>query len=219
MHQRDPEPLPAAFCWSRFGPEAGEPLDQILLRKNAEREACGGTFYWGIGSAVGPALAALIAHTEEPEVLFSPIKSRPRPVDLCSPHIVRWSAGKGLFGDTVNLPAAVYVTSRWDPARPKTPRYALVCASDRPLLLEDRGELHFEALRNLVSSSPVGPSQVTAVVRGGVVSRGATSGRTYPVSLRARLVWPYLIRLQAPTPVSGRSKADPTRLQPFQLAV
>ena len=204
--------LPSVFCWTRFGPEAGESFDEILARKNAEREACGGIFYWGIGSAVGPAVAALLAEVEQPEVLFSPIKSSPRAVDVSPAQVVRWLTGKGLFGEVVRLPDAACVTSRWDPCRPGAPRYALVCATDQPLRWEDHGELSFPSLRNLCSGSPVGASQVTAVVRrdgDGGDNAARPLGRRYAIALRVSLVWPYVVRLSSPTPVArpGRREA------------
>jgi hypothetical protein len=45
MHDTDVNVLPMAFCWTRFGPEAGESFSDILARKNAEREAGDGVFY------------------------------------------------------------------------------------------------------------------------------------------------------------------------------
>ena len=197
MHNKGTQSLPHAFCWSRFGTEAGESVDQILARKNLEQEQCGGLFYWGIGSSVGPALLALLAAVERPEVLFSPIKSAPRAIDVSPVHVVRWRSGTGLFGESLTLPAAAKVTSRWDPARPTAPRYALVCASGGRLALEDHGEVTFSQLRNLRSGSPVGASQVTAVVRREAENGRPAAGPTYPVALRARLVSPYLVRLGA----------------------
>lgn len=198
MHERETTVLPAAFCWTRFGPEAGESFEEILARKNAERESCGGVFYWGIGSGVRSGLRALLAETEVPQVLFSPIRSAPRPIDVDPGHVVRWWGGTDLFGGAVTLPGAACVTSRWDPARPTTARFALVCASDEPLCLGDRGELVFAALRNICSGAQVGASQVTAVVRR-EVSELADGRRPYAVALRARLVWPYLVQLTEPT--------------------
>src|SRR5258708_5572604 len=104
MHILDPTTLPVAFCWTRFGPEAGEPFMDILARKDAERQAGDGVFFWGIGSAVGRALEALITLVDEPEVLFSPIAGAPRHVDVSPGHVVRWSAGEGLFGESMLLP-------------------------------------------------------------------------------------------------------------------
>lgn len=199
MHDNVLDTLPEAFCWTRFGPEAGESFSDILARKEVEREAGDGIFYWGIGSAVGRALEALIASVEEPEVLFSPITSAPRPADVRPDHVVRWSCGKGLFGESTVLPEHARVTSRFDPGRPDTARFALVCASDEPLCLEEHGELRFGSLRNFCSGAAVGASQVTAVVRRGIA--GPRCGRAYPVALRASLVDPYLLRLAAPTAV------------------
>jgi hypothetical protein len=213
--------LPRAFCWTRFGPEAGESFDEILARKNEEREACDGTFYWGIGSAVGPALRALIATLKAPEVLFSPIRSAPRAVDVNPSQVVRWSAGTGLLGESVVLPQAACVTSRWDPRRPGAARYALVCASDAALAIEDHGALDFATLRNLSSGAPVGASQVTAVVQRGDEAPSRAGGRVYPVAMRARLVSPYLVRLTSPAflgcPEQGKDPA--VRIVPLQLAL
>lgn len=210
MHIASLDALPQAFCWTRFGPEAGESFSDILARKETERRAGKGIFYWGIGSAVGRALKALIAHVDEPEVLFSPIKSKPRTADASPANVVRWSAGRGLFGEPTLLPEHVRVTSRWDPERPDAARYALVCASAEPLHLEDHGELCFGSLRNFCSGAAVGVSQVTAVVRNETAPR--SSGRTYDVALRASLVRPYLLRLASPTAVGERTLATESAL-------
>lgn len=188
--------LPTAFCWTRFGPEAGESFSDILDRKNAEREAGNGLFYWGIGSAVGRALEALVRLVDQPEVLFSPIASAPRRIDVSPGHVVRWAAGERLSGDRMLLPDHASVTSRWDPKRPGAARYALVCHTDEPLGLEDHGELRFDSLRNLRSGAPIGASQVTAVVCRDTAR--TDRGRAYPVALRASLVDPYVLRLSSP---------------------
>lgn len=197
--------IPEAFVWSRMGVEAGEELERIVRRKERERNAAGGTFLWGIGSSVGKAVTSLLGMTSTPEVIFSPILGAPRAVDSAPEATARWLAGVGLDGRQVRLPDAAVVTSRWDPARPQTPRYALVCSSDAPLALEDLGELSFEALTNLASGAPVGASQVTAVVRRAPAT-SATRSRRYQVALRARLVTPYVLRLVDPV-VGGRRLA------------
>jgi hypothetical protein len=207
MHCPALDALPEAFCWTRFGPEAGESFSDILARKDAEREAGDGIFYWGIGSAVGRALEALIAHVDEPEVLFSPITTAPRTADVSPEHVVRWSAGEGLFGEATVLPEHARVTSRWDPERPDAARYALVCASDEPLRLEAHGQLCFGSLRNFCSGAAVGASQVTAVVRRDIAH--PSCGRTYPVAFRTSLVRPYLLRLASPTLIGGPDSESP----------
>jgi hypothetical protein len=214
MHNTNASTLPTAFCWTRFGPEAGESFSDILARKDAERQAGDGVFYWGIGSAVGRALEALIACVDEPEVLFSPIASAPRHVDVSPEHVVRWSAGEGLSGESMLLPEHACVTSRWDPERPDAARYALVCASDEPLRLDDLGDLCFGSLRNFRSGAPIGASQATAVV-----SRDPARpdcGRAYRVTFRASLVRPYLLRLSSPELID---RSDGATQQALSLAL
>src|SRR5689334_16901759 len=42
VSMQESTPLPLLFCWTRFGTEAGEPIEAILERKEREREATGG---------------------------------------------------------------------------------------------------------------------------------------------------------------------------------
>jgi hypothetical protein len=195
--------LPLSFVWSRFGTEAGQTIQSILQRKERERVANGGVFFWGIGNAVGPSVAALVAETDEPFVLFSPIKSPARLEDAQPERVVTWTAAVGLNGAPYTLPLRSLITSRFSVGREY--HYALVCNSDRPLT-DGRNEglsasegIHPEELCNFLTGRPVGASQVTAVVqrRSKAASRAA-----YPVSFRARLVHPYFIRLSAPRPIS-----------------
>lgn len=189
MQQTD---LPISFCWTRFGTEAGEPIGSILGRKEIERLANGGTFYWGVGNSVAPGVTALLERVAAPEVLFSPIKGRPRVVDVAPPSVVRWREATTLTGDRITLPETIRVTSR-----PSRLHYALVCSVTDPLDIAHLGRLRFSELRNLVSGNPLGASQVTAVV-----SRDADAvpdgDDGYVVALRARLVEPYFVRLAAP---------------------
>jgi len=194
-------PLPRHFCWSRFGTEAGETVEQILDRKEAERTRNNGAFYWGIGSSVGPGLVELLRRCSEPEVLFSPIKSRPRSEDVAPALVVRWRSGTALDGAELELPPSVCVTSRAGRLGVHGHHYALVCASAEPLSLSDQGRVHFGELRNLRSGSRLGSSQVTAVVSR-VAQDQPGPQAAYVVALRAGLVAPYFIRLQDPEPVA-----------------
>ncbi len=143
--------LPDAFCWTRFGAEAGELFDAILARKERERVANDGVFYWGIGNSVAPAIAELLRRAHLPEVLFSPIRGRPRAADIAPPSVVAWTAAETLDGARFPLPSTVRVTSREARAH-----YALVCELDTPLTLADHGTVHFGAMRNLVSGRALG---------------------------------------------------------------
>lgn len=189
--------LPAYFCWTRFGTEAGQAIGQIFERKEQERVANGGIFFWGIGNAVGPSIRELLRRTENPEVLFSPIKSAPRTADAEPPAVAAWTTAETLGGEPFRLPCQSLVTSRYDPSSPKQASYALVCFSPRPLYeTQCEEQILLEKLRNLISGRPVGSSQVTAVVQ--AAAGGAGERHKYEISIRAKLVYPYFLRLKDP---------------------
>ena len=190
MNESATDRIPRRFCWTRFGTEAGEPIEAILARKERERRATGGVFLWGIGNAIGPGIEALVAQEARPEVLFSPMRSRPRALDVAPDAVVRWRAAETLAGERVELPTAVCVTSRAG----RSAHYALVCASALPLTPNELGRVRFGGLRNLRSGNPLGASQVTAVVKCVDDARGAE----YVVTLRASLAAPYFVRLRDP---------------------
>lgn len=186
--------IPDAFCWTRFGTEAGETIEKILQRKERERQANNGVFFWGVGNSVAPGLEALLECCDRPEILFSPIKGRPRAVDRAPAARYFWRAGHALDGGHFELPPSAQVTSGGPAGGPSRAHYALVCSSPRPLSLDSGAvDLDFLALRNLVSGSPLGVSQVTAVVR--TISEQPASDMRYEVAMRAELVPPYFVRL------------------------
>ncbi len=142
----------------------------------------------------------------EPEVLFSPIKNPPRPVDVRPSAVVAWTIGETLDGETYRLSRHSLVTSRYDPSSPRNCHYALVCSSSQPLSAGGIGPtLAFESLCNLLSGRRIGASQVTAVVE----RRPSVGGRQYVVAFRARLIWPYFIRLSTPVPCPILPQAVP----------
>lgn len=190
--------------WTRFGTEAGQSISDILRRKEKERAANGGVFYWGIGNAVGPSILELLRRADEPEVLFSPIKSAPRKEDVLPEAVVAWTAAEGLDGEPHRLPVWSLITSRFNIGRPR--HHALVCKSefsfaDETLVATENVErIAISELTNLVTGRPLGASQVTAVVQRGV--RAGLSLAEYDVSFRARLVPPYFVQLSEPRPIT-----------------
>jgi hypothetical protein len=156
--------IPDQFCWTRFGTEAGEPIDHIFARKDIERQANGGLFLWGIGNAVGKSIRELLHWNVNPEVLFSPIKSSPRLADSAPPATALWGWGLTLEGERFRLPEHSLVTSRYDPERPRREHFALVCKCEAIVKSSHEDELTTSELRNLIPGRPVGASQVTAVV-------------------------------------------------------
>jgi hypothetical protein len=193
--------LPDTFCWSRIGTESGEELGDIISRKEQERAGNNGIFLWGIGSAIGPSVLELARVDPQPQVLFSPIRSVPKSIDVHPARIAVWLSAQALTGDHYDIPARSVVTSRFPGGERQACHYALVCQSTRPLQFDEQGDLiEFHRLRNLRSNRPVGASQVTAIVRL-LDSGGFTEGVKYRAVVRATLVFPYLVRLQNPIEV------------------
>src|SRR5262249_38682912 len=146
-------PLPECFCWTRFGTEAGQSPEQILERKEQERKANDGVFFWGIGNAIGPSMLELLRCTDSPEVIFSPIHSMPRREDAMPESVVAWSEAQTLSGDEYQLPQHSLITSRFAPLRPRAKHYALVCYSEAPVAIRACHErLQFSGLRNLLTN-------------------------------------------------------------------
>jgi len=190
--------VPSAFCWTRVGTEAGQPLHGILRRKELERVSNGGLFFWGIGNAIGPSMGKLVQQHTEPEVLFSPIKSSGRIGDADPPDLALWRTAEGLDGRRFELPPQTLITSRMDPTNPRKTHYALVCYAERPLIAQQTEEsVNIGDLENLITGRAVGASQVTAVVK--VKTRIQSHGNCYRVLLRATLRWPYFLVLRNPT--------------------
>ncbi len=193
--------LPDCFCWTRFGTEAAQTIEQIFARKEQERVANDGEFLWGIGNAIGPSVRALLKEIPAPEVLFSPIRSAPKGIDVAPMAVAAWTDGETLDGGVFRFPKCSLVTSRYNPINPKGTHYALVCHSDEPLSSSGlSAELNIASLRNLMTGRPVGASQVTAVVQRGDTS--TTDSGSYRVAMRAKLVNPYFVRLRGPVPLA-----------------
>lgn len=198
-------PLPTMFCWTKYGTEAGEGVDSILQRKEEERQLNEGVFLWGIGNAIGPSIEQLLRSTREPQVVFTPMLSRPATKDVVPSSVGVWHRGVGSDGRTIDLPKHSRVTSRLTGSG--RPHYALVCSRATPLgeaMLPGSVQAGFEAAHvvNLRSGSRVGSSQVTSVVRR-VACAWGQGRRNYRVTFTADLVAPYFIRLTEHSVVSG----------------
>lgn len=192
--------LPEYFCWTRFGTEAGQTVAEIIDRKEQERIANDGVFLWGIGNPVGPSIRELVRLVCDPDVLFSPTRSRARPEDEFPASVVAWSSAETLTGRSYSVPPCSLVTSGYNPGISRDAHYALVCYSSRPLKFrKTKDRLVVTNIRNILSGRPVGASQVTSVVK--LVPSAPKGMALYEVPLRAKLAEPYVIRLQKPLPL------------------
>lgn len=190
------DPIPDIFCWTKMGTEAGQSLAAILHRKELERSAGGGTFAWGIGNSLGgaAALARQMSSSGDVDVLFTPMKSSPKAIDVAPSQLLLWMFYQKSTGGLAALPEHMLVTSRG--GADKRTHYALICSAEDPL--EDRNHGAFESsdVRNLASMNPVGASQVTSVVRYDGAATSAEKG--YRVAFRAKLHAEGFVKLMEP---------------------
>lgn len=182
--------IPDAFVWTKYGTESGESPLEVLARKEQERLKAGGVFLWGIGTSVAPALRALLDTVRGPEVLFSPMRSKPKQVDVVPESVLVWRGALDMNSVPWNMPVGSVVTSRMG-----LRHWALVCHSESPL--DNSGacaDIPVEQLRNYATGTALGHSQVTSVVRF-KKTLPREGSMVYSVGLRAKLVAPYLVRL------------------------
>lgn len=191
------------ICWSRMQAEAGQELGAIVRRKELERRAGDGVFFWGVGNAPS-VLASALARLRQPvPAVFSVMKSRPKAVDTRPARMVAWRRYVDAAGSVRPLPSHALVTSRGDSASgPKIKHFALMCWSDRVLELRHGQPFDPSAYRNAGGTgAPVGASQVTALLKRTSLGLGETS---YEANLAAWLVGGYWVRLIDPIECSPR---------------
>jgi len=192
------------LCWTRMQVEAGQALETIVGRKEVERQAGNGLFFWGVGNAPSTAINALARLGIAIPLIFSVMKSKPKAMDVAPSRIVAWTAFIDRYGKKRLLPNHAVVTSRGDsPSRVKTHHYALMCHSDQPLRISRGTPFHVDAYRNAsASGGKVGASQVTALLK----PTGECVGDAgYEINLSASLTDSYWVKLVDPVEVS-RSK-------------
>jgi len=211
--------FPVVFCWTKFGTEAGEQVGSIFQRKEVERRRNNGVFLWGIGNSIRPSLIDLLRATSAPEVLFSPMKSPAAKRDVAPTDLVVWCDAVGYDGLSFDIPEYSLVTSRRDGPARSSGHFALVCKREVPLLdsPSDALKVSLEEIRNLRTGSVLGASQVTSVVRR--VHGAARAGAEYPVTTRARLIYPYLVRLTRGVVVPASLRLDRVAAEAIEPAM
>lgn len=193
--------IPSTFCWTKMGVESGEALDLIIRRKEWERQLGDGLFFWGIGQSLGDnARDAAGSMDGEIQVLFSPMPSKAKAIDVTPGDVLVWNSWVDERGNTQPLPKHVLITSRADlpSGRRKSSHYALVCRSVDSLGGGTEMQVTAAFLRNFSSDKPLGASQVTAVVRNAEYAVSGNVAKKYPVSFTANMAAPYSVQLSDP---------------------
>jgi hypothetical protein len=173
-------------------------LEAILARKDTERQLGAGTFFWGIGTALGDRVWSFIDSVPKPKVIFSRMSAPPKRDDIAPKRVVVWSAFFDRIGQKHAMPPHVLVTSR-APAdgNPKRAHFALICRKKRGLLdSQNWPALSRSQLTNFSADTGVACSQVTAIVE--LRKPRVNSDRRYEVLFVADLVPPYYVKLADP---------------------
>jgi hypothetical protein len=186
-------------CWTRMQAEAGEGLARIVRRKDLERSAGNGLFFWGVGNAPSRAIPALARAADTIDVLFSVMKSKPKAHDVAPSRVLAWRSYVDVDGVVQPLPRHVLVTSR---AGSRDHHYALMCRSESALDVSDEGPFDPSAYRNFGAGGAVGNSQVTALLER--CAPDSFSG--YRVAMRARLTGGLWVKLIDPVDVTGTGR-------------
>ena len=88
-----------------MGVESGESLDLIIRRKDWERQLGSGLFFWGIGQSMGEnARDAAMSMDEQMKVLFSPMSSKAKRIDVTPGDVFVWNSWIDNKGNSLPLP-------------------------------------------------------------------------------------------------------------------
>ena len=177
------------FIITRMGVEAGESLERIVARKDAERAAGNGEFWWGIGTSLGRAgLQSGKTHRGGLPVLFAKMRSKPKRIDIAPDDVFVWTHWETLEGRG-EIPQHVVITSRGVAA--KSRHYALPCSSDTSITLDGQHRFDPELCRT-ANGRVMGGSQNTALLNGSPY--GHATGK-YAIAFEATLSAPYCPKL------------------------
>jgi hypothetical protein len=190
--------LTEIICWTRMQAEAGQDLHRIIARKEKERVAGGGLFFWGVGNAPSRFTAEIARSEASVDVVFSTMKTRPKTQDAFAKQLIAWGSYIDHSGVERLIPPHVLVTSRASgPSGVKKVHYALMCHSVERLSLTEDEPFDHNSFVNLGGTGlPIGNSQVTVLAKRAALDR---SPAAYQVNLRARLVGSYWVKLTSPT--------------------
>ena len=186
------------FVWTKMGAEGGQSLRRIVAIKEAERQAGGGVFWWGVGNSLGPAVRQEAKRSGGTlAVVFSEMITRAKRADSHPDHVCLWETWCDPDGNVIDIPEHVLEWSKGENA--KKSHYALVCRSDVPLVIDEDVPFDPAVCRTLAGKCP-GASQVTALLEEGPDadhSRGV-----YWRSFQATLVEPWFVKLINPRRLS-----------------
>jgi hypothetical protein len=187
-----------------MGQDAGQPLDEIIIRKEAERRT-GDEFWWGVGTPLGDRVESVaILNGGTLPALFSAAGTQ-KPAPNQNTYVWNgWhSIRKGRHG---SIPKHVLVLG----GNPDRSYYALVCRCDTELVLGDHGAFDPAQCLTLAKGVPPGVSQRAALLKGQVKHPHGP----YRISFNAHLVGPWFVRLMQPRALTAAELARVRQYKP-----
>jgi hypothetical protein len=187
------------FVWIRVGANAGQDIQTIAARKEAERKAGGGEFWWGVGSSLGPSVRVVVEEEGPIPVVFSHMLTDPQPKDASPSEVLLWTSWVDHLGSLHEIPEHVIITSSNHP-RPK--HYAMVCRSEEPFALVGKKPFNPKQCRTINGKAP-GSTQFVALLEPFAPHlRGP-----YTVAFQAVLAEPYFAELRDPRAISPEERS------------
>jgi hypothetical protein len=194
--------IPDAFVFTKVQAYSGQTINQILRRKELERQV-GGTFWWGIGESKGRMIRLLAAGVPQPLVIFSLMPTRPHQRDSNPDGVLLWEEYETATGTTAPLPPHVVLCSGAHDknGRQRSRYFVLVCENPSGIPHSGGGKIDTRTLRNFGDGGkPLDPRQGTAVVE---TTTRHDKGAPYPITARATLTAPYAVQLAKPRTLSA----------------
>lgn len=190
------------FIWSLMGQDAGQSLDEIIIRKEAER-GTGQTFWWGLGTGLGARVeSAAISNGGTLPALFSALGNQKQTSNQKTYVWNGWrSVRKGRYRTYSHgsIPEHALVLG----GSPDRAYYGLVCRCDTELVLGDHGPFDPAQCRTVAKGVAPGRSQRAALLTGHVKHPHGP----YSITFIAHLVEPWFVRLTHPKALSAAEVA------------
>jgi hypothetical protein len=178
-----------------MGQDAGQPLEEIIARKEAERKT-GHSFWWGLGTPLGPRVElAAIANGGTLSARFSAHAGR-KAAQASSEVVHLWNGWCSILtGQHGTIPKHVLVLG----GNPGKNYYALVCRSNVEIRLGNHGPFDPSQCLTVANGIAPGPSQRAALLTS---QTRHFSGR-YRIAFEADLVEPWFVRLTDSRPLTA----------------
>jgi len=180
----------APFVWGEVRFDAGESPEHIVVRKEAERIAGSGEFWWGVDAPLG---ISVEVKAEQNGGTLPVLFSRSRNIDNQQSSQVRvWETWRSLLHPQQHgrVPGHIIVTSGHNPGKRQT-RYALTCHSDVKLALGAVGFCDLAQCRSLKGGGRVdGLHGAHVLIKNEpLISRQGSSSRSaHSIAFKATLV-------------------------------